>query len=53
MPTKVHNLHNIKDKALFKRIVHSLGVGPPGGGGGYSDLVPTGGVPLKPPNPYL
>ena len=23
-----------------------------GGGGGDSDLVPTGGVPLKPPNPY-
>ena len=26
MPTKVHNLHKIK--ALLKRILHSLGVGP-------------------------
>ena len=24
-----------------------------GGGGGTQNLVPTGGVPLKPPNPYL
>ena len=25
----------------------------PGGGGGYSDFGSDGGVPLKPPNPYL